>query len=320
MNRLLFITAAALSATAAFYSVTGLMTIFAAAPLSIAIMGSVLEFSKLVVASWLWRNWEHTRVGLKTYLTTAVILLICLTSLGTYAYLSAAHSTATGSSAAAIAQLERIDARLRDHESELTRTRGTIAQLDGALNEIISRSTGETSVQRALTIRKSQAAERRELAATVTALRDKIAALQTEREPLAAAVRTVETKTGPLRYIARLAGSDTPASLDTAIRLLILLIVAVFDPLAVLMFIAYNQSTTREQTEPESSTQDRPPEPIIPQPDQPVMVQDQLLEPPASQPEPDQPPELDQPPEPTTPQPYQPPVDWERDRKLEPLP
>lgn len=327
MTWLLLVAATALSATAAFYSVTGLMAIFAAAPVSIAIMGSVLEFSKLVVASWLWRNWSHTGLALKSYLTTAVILLIALTSLGTYGYLSAAHAEAGSTSASVTAQLQHIDAQLADQRAILDQNAAVVRQLDTALNEIIGRSTTAASVQRALAIRQSQAAERRELATSSTAIRDRIAELATARQPLAAAVRTVEAKAGPLQHIARLAGQDTQANTDTAIRLLIVLIVSVFDPLAVLMFIAYNQSVTRAaiQSTPQQDAQQRT---ELPQTN---TVESSTRE---DVPESTQPgiehviPESPHPPEtqsviPESPHPgRQPPStpDWERDRKLEPLP
>lgn len=323
MNWLLLAAAVSLSSVAAFYSVTGLMAIFSAAPVSIAIMGSVLEFSKLVVASWLWRNWDQTRLALKTYLTAAVVVLIMLTSLGTYGYLSAAHATATGTAATAAANLQLIDTRLAEQEAILRQNTAVIGQLDTALNEIISRSTSASTVQRALAIRQSQAAERREIAKSSAAASAVIASLQVERQTAATAMRAVETKAGPLQYIASLFGSGSQTSLDTAIRLLILLIVAVFDPLAVLMFIAYNQSVTRANRE-SATTVAHHTEPVTQQ-IQPVLQTTepvtQQIQPVLQTPEPDQPDDLEkpatldtQPQNPTT----QP--EWERDRKLEPLP
>ena len=88
---LLFVSAIALSATSAFYAVSGLVAIFAAAAIPIIVMGSMLEVSKLVVASWLYRNWKYTSVLLRSYFCIALTVLMLLTSMGIFGYLSKAH-------------------------------------------------------------------------------------------------------------------------------------------------------------------------------------------------------------------------------------
>ena len=85
------ITALGISAVAAFYSIVGLMAIFSASALSIAVMGIVLEIGKLITASWLYQNWKRVPFLLKSYLTIAVIILMFITSMGIFGYLSKAH-------------------------------------------------------------------------------------------------------------------------------------------------------------------------------------------------------------------------------------
>ena len=85
------LTALGISAVAAYYSIVGLMAIFSASAMSIAIMGVVLEIGKLITASWLYQNWKRVPFLLKSYLTLAVIVLMFITSMGIFGYLSKAH-------------------------------------------------------------------------------------------------------------------------------------------------------------------------------------------------------------------------------------
>ena len=91
INILALVSSIAIAGIAAWYSIIGLMAIFAASAVPIAIMGGVLEVGKLVTASWLYRNWRQTRFLLKTYLTIAVVVLSLITSMGIFGFLSKAH-------------------------------------------------------------------------------------------------------------------------------------------------------------------------------------------------------------------------------------
>lgn len=244
---LMFLCAFALSGAAAFYSIIGLMAIFAAAPTPIAIMGSILEISKLVIASWLYRNWKEVPVAMKGYLTSALVILMFLTSMGIFGFLSKAHmdqGVPLGDTAAKVAL---IDEKLTNEKENLNAARKAIAQLDEQVNQTISRTTSATddsAVSRSIAIRRGQARERAALTSDIGAAQSKIAKLTEERAPLATELRKVEAEVGPIKYIAALiyeedAGSET---LEKAVRWVTLLIVAVFDPLAVVLLIAANWS------------------------------------------------------------------------------
>jgi TolA-binding protein len=109
MTILVFLVAIAISAVAAYYSIVGLVTIFAAAAIPVAIMGSVLEIGKLVTATWLYRNWKDISWWLKTYLTSAVVVLMLITSMGIFGFLSKAHIEQTATANQNEAILERTD-------------------------------------------------------------------------------------------------------------------------------------------------------------------------------------------------------------------
>lgn len=127
---LTLLTALSISAVAIYYSVAGLMTIFAAAALPIMIMGGVLEIGKLVTAVWLHRYWHEAAWWLKTYLVTAVVVLMFITSMGIFGFLSRAHIEQTASAADGVAQIERIDAEIARNETVVSRAEQRIVELE----------------------------------------------------------------------------------------------------------------------------------------------------------------------------------------------
>lgn len=237
------VVAIAIAAVAAWYSIIGLMAIFAAAAIPIAIMGGVLEVGKLVTASWLYRNWKETPFLLKSYLTTAVAVLMLITSMGIFGFLSKAHIDQGIDSSDASAKIERLDKAIQSNTREVERAQGTLDAFDATLD----RYTALGYVTRGLDARKEQAEERE-------AMRDIIAKAEAEndqlfdkRAELTSEVRAFEVEVGPIKYIAELIYGEEKDNLDEAVRAVILLLIFVFDPLAVLLLIAANQSLVREQ-------------------------------------------------------------------------
>ena len=119
MTYLLFATALALSAVAAYYSIMGLVAIFAAAALPIFIMGSLLEVSKLVVASWLYRSWREIPFLMKSYFTVALVVLMMLTSMGIFGFLSKAHLDQAVPTGDVSAKLALIDEKIKTEKENL---------------------------------------------------------------------------------------------------------------------------------------------------------------------------------------------------------
>jgi len=293
INILLLVCAFILSSAAAYYSIAGLITIFSAAAIPIAVMGGALEVSKLVVTSWLYRNWKDTAFAMKAYFMTAIAILMLLTSMGIFGFLSKAHSDQGLISGDAAAKLALIDEKIKTEKENIDANRKIIAQLDLQVNETIARSStsantsggtntssnassgsGDAGVARSVAIRRSQAKERSAAQEAILSAQTKIGKYQEERAPIAAEVRKVEAEVGPIKYIAALIYGQEATSQETleqAVRWVIILIVAVFDPLAVLMFIAYNQTLMRkkEQVEPETLPE---PEPIVEEPPPPPVV------------------------------------------------
>ena len=242
MVYLTLITALAIAGVAAWYSIVGLMAIFAGAVIPIAIMGGVLEVGKLVTAAWLHQNWKKTRWWMKTYLTTAVFLLMFITSLGIFGFLSKAHlehSIATGgTNELQITQLER---QITRQQSTITDAERVLDQLDKAVETLISydRIRGRGG---SIAVRESQREERQGLNDQVEDAYESIEVLQTKLAPLQKERLEIEVEVGPLKYIAELIyGDEAEDYFDEAVRFVIILLIVTFDPLAVVLLLAATQ-------------------------------------------------------------------------------
>jgi archaellum component FlaC len=247
MSFLLFATAITLSAIAAFYAVAGLVAIFAASSIPIMIMGGALESAKLVVASWLYRNWKEIPVLMKTYFTIALVILMMLTSMGIFGYLSKAHLDQAVPTGDISAKLNLIDEKIKTQKENIDAARKQLSQLDQQVDQTLSRTTEASGVDRSVQIRRSQNRERTSLLREIETSQTEIAKLNQERAPIASEVRKVEAEVGPIKYIAALLYGDTLDDnlLESAVRIVIIMIVLVFDPLAVLMLIAWNREQSK---------------------------------------------------------------------------
>jgi hypothetical protein len=252
MTYILLATAVALSSVAAYYSIVGLMAIFAAAQIPIAIMGSTLEVAKIVTATWLKRNWKETPILLRTYFVVAIAVLMLITSAGIFGFLSKAYLEQNLVSGNVSAKVEIIDEKIKVSRENIEVNRKALKQLDDAVDQVMARSSSETGADKAVSIRRSQAKERARLLQEIEAEQKKISQFTEERAPLAAEIRKVEAEVGPIKYVAALLYDDAnnKETLDKSVRILILLIVFTFDPLAVLMFIAVAQAMKKKEPEP----------------------------------------------------------------------
>ena len=251
MTYLMFTVALSLSAIAAWYAVAGLTAIFAAAVIPIAIMGSLLEASKLVVASWLYQNWKKIPLLMKTYFTVALVILMLLTSMGIFGFLSKAHLDQAIPTGDVSAKLALIDEKIKTEKENVNANRKELTQLDAQVDQTISRTTEASGAERAINIRRSQQKDRARILSEIGTAQTKIAKLNEERAPIATEVRKVEAEVGPIKYIAALIyeGETNEDMLEKAVRFVTILIVIVFDPLAVLMLVGANWSLRNKDEE-----------------------------------------------------------------------
>ena len=231
--------ALSISAVAAYYSIVGLMAIFSAAAFSIAVMGVVLEIGKLVTASWLYQNWKTVPKILKYYLTSAVVILMFITSMGIFGYLSKSHIDAGTNTSQITVKLDRVNSRIASEQKTIDRAERQLVNLDKALERYVELG----AVSKGLDRRESQEEERTKLTNMVNKSQEKIDQYLDEKSEYELEIKNFEVEVGPLKYISALIyGDDALTFLENAVRWVILILVFVFDPLAVLLVVAANIS------------------------------------------------------------------------------
>ena len=253
-----FISAISISLIAAGYSILGLATLFAGAYVPIIAMGSALEVGKLVAASWLYHNWRRSiPKSLKIYLFSSIIILIFITSIGIFGFLSKAHLDQVKPTAGNTEQIELIDKKIKQEEKIIERAEKTLAQLDKALDVYIDKEY----VSRGLKERNKQKEERDLLNKSIDEAMAKIADLNNSKSSINIEQLKLEADVGPLKYVAELIyGDNAKDHFDSAVRIIILILIFVFDPLAVLLLIAANISLNQwrdKRDENKTDTMDR---------------------------------------------------------------
>ena len=237
---LTFLSAISISVIAAGYSIIGLATLFAGAVLPIIMMGSALEVGKLVAASWLYHNWNSNVPRLlKAYLFSAIIILIFITSMGNFGFLSKAHLDQVKPTSSNNIKIELLDNQIKSQQLIIDRSQKTLTLLDKALEVYIDKEF----VTRGLKERKKQEPERLELNTAIKEASNEIGKLSEEKGILSLEQNKIEAEVGPIKYVAELIyGENAENNFDSAVRIVILILIFVFDPLAVLLLIAANIS------------------------------------------------------------------------------
>jgi hypothetical protein len=246
---LTFLTAIALSGVAGYYSIVGLAAIFPGSYLPVMIMGSVLETSKLVTVSWLYNNWKQCPFLIKTYLCMAVAILMLITSMGIFGFLSKAHLEHSSDNAPLLNKIAILDEKIKTEKENVDANRKILKQYDEIVDQTMGRTTDEKGTDKAQAIRRTQQKDRSRILQEINQSQTVIAGYSEERAPLSNELKKTEADVGPIKYIAALLYSETVNAdiLDKAVRLVILLIIVVFDPLAVLLLIAANMSMRKPE-------------------------------------------------------------------------
>ena len=231
-----------LTCVGGYFSIVGLATIFAGAFWSVVTMATALELSKVVAASWIYRSWSIAPVLIRVYMIQSIIVLVFITSLGIFGYLSKAHVEQTinqgGNNEIRIEALQR---RIDRQSSIINDSQLVLGQLDDAVS-ILQEYDRIRGPEGAIAVRQSQAEERMALNETISQAYDAIEQINQDLLPLKQKQISLEAEIGPLKYIAELIyGKDSAAEyFDVAVRWIIILLVCVFDPLAIVMIISGN--------------------------------------------------------------------------------
>jgi len=250
LGLLTLLTSLTISSVAVYYSVSGLAAIFAGAYYPIIIMGTALEVGKLVTASWLHKNWTTAPRVLKAYLIVSVIVLMLITSLGIFGFLSRAHIEQGAPVGDIVAQIELLDEKISAKRNEIEQAKTALKNLDDVVGQFLAKGKDERSVAAANNARKNQQAERNKTSKAIEDAQKDINKLQEQKLPLTKQVRQIESEVGPIKYIAALMYGSNPGQnlLEKAVTWMILTIIFVFDPLAVLLLIASQISFAHKKT------------------------------------------------------------------------
>ena len=245
LTYLVFITGIAISTLAAYYSIIGLTSIFAGAFWPIIIMGSVLEVGKLVSTSWLYNNWKQAPFLIKAYLFTAIAVLMLITSMGIFGFLSKAHiEQQLQLNTGATEQVEILNNDITLQQERISDLDKQIKVIDDSINKMIEKGQTKSSLNAA----KQQKETRQSLVDEKKKETDKLSEIKSQRIKLDSEFKKIEAEVGPIKYVAELIyGSSDQQIVDKAIRFVIMLLIFVFDPLAILLLLAFNISVNRNK-------------------------------------------------------------------------
>jgi hypothetical protein len=245
LTLLVFTTGIAISAVAAYYSIIGLTTIFAGAFWPIIIMGSVLEVGKLVATSWLYNNWKQAPFLIKAYLFAAIGVLMLITSMGIFGFLSKAHiEQQLQLNTGVTEQVEIVNNDITFQQERIADLDKQIKIIDDSINKMIEKGQTKSSLSAA----KQQKETRQALVDEKKKETEKLSEMKSQRIKLESEFKKIEAEVGPIKYVAELIyGSSDQQIVDKAIRFVIMLLIFVFDPLAILLLLAFNISTANNK-------------------------------------------------------------------------
>ena len=248
-NLLTFLAALSTAGVAEWFSIVGIISIYAGAPYHAGlVLGVVLGFAKLITTSWLYRNWKEASWKLKTPLIYFLLALMMATSMGVFGFLTKSHLEQGAATIDNSAKVERLDQQITREKSIIADDEKIIAQLDASINSYI----GKDRTDKAVAIRKSQAPQRKQLRDDIDASQKKIDNYSEDKLKLTSEVRALSLEVGPIRYIAELfygTDGDQTAKIESAVKMFTLLIVSTLDPLAIILLIAANHTLLRRQNE-----------------------------------------------------------------------
>jgi len=259
------ISALSVSASAAVYSVTGLSMLFAGASTAVMIMASSLEVSKLVIASLLYQYWDKLNKILRTYLTIAAVVLILITSAGIYGYLSSAYQKTADQTSIVDSKIASLETKKKLYENtrngilqekqSLSELKGTLSK--GSTTQFTDRKGNLVVKSNNASIKQIESASKSDekLSAKLDVVNDSIFSLETKMLEIKTTA-VGESELGPLKYLSQLTG----VAMDRIINWYILVIIFVFDPLAIALVVAANfafaQLTRRVETPLEEKVED----------------------------------------------------------------
>lgn len=230
--------ALAISSVAGYFSIYGLGLVFSGAFWSAVVLGIALEIGKITSVSWLYRNWEHASNFLRFYLFVAILVLSFITGLGTFGFLSRAYIEQRSLiDSGAKSQIELIDSQLNQKKEQIKDVDNQLQITYNALNKLVD----SNQAARSINLADQQRRNVQNLTKTKSDLTQDLFKLQADQTKLKNANNQVEVEVGPIKYVAAIFfGNSDLETVDKTVRILIIIICFVFDPLAISLLIAAN--------------------------------------------------------------------------------
>ena len=242
---LLFLSGIAVSVVGAYYSILGLASLFAGAYWAVITMGVTLEVAKLVTVSWLYRNWNLDLLpqSIRAYLLSAVLMLMFITSIGIFGFLSKAHLDTAAPNSGNRLLVKNIERQIDSEKKAIEGAQKIVDQLDKALDKVIDKDADKGLIER-----QKQITERNRANNIIANSSKKITDLSNQKLKYDKDQLAIDKEVGPFKYVAEiLFGDADDGNLDRAVRFIIICLILVFDPLAVLMLVAVNVSIKEYQ-------------------------------------------------------------------------
>ena len=235
---ILFLSALSIAAVAAYFSITGLVAVFSASAIAIIVMGTVIEAGKLVAVSYVYRFWELIGFIQKSLMIMLIAGLMALTSIGIFGFLSKAHLEKVGPQEQYVIQIDRLEEKIGMERKKIERNQSVLDNLDQALDKYIELGF----VTRGLEQREEQSEQRAQVEGAIATSENKIDEYRNSISDIRSNIQDIELKVGPIKYIAEIIYGDGPEAIDKAVKILIIILVCMFDPLAIMLLICANHA------------------------------------------------------------------------------
>lgn len=251
---IVLLAAFALAGSAAYYSVFGLSKLFSSQALAIIILAGSLEASKLITASYLHRYWNDISLSIKSYLMIAVFILMCITSLGIYGFLVSAYQDTAykfENLETVISNLTTKKSRFETQLTQVTTEKEAVNKNINALTTALSNNVIQYTDRNGNQVIRTSSENRRAYELQLSSANERIEQLSTKQTALSDSITAVDfeiidlqtnsdvaAEIGPLKYIAKI----TDSTMDTVVNWLIILLIIVFDPLAIVLLISANKA------------------------------------------------------------------------------
>lgn len=242
---LMFLAAIFIAGISAYFSIFGLIALFSASPIAIAIAGGVTEFGKLVLVSYFYRFRKTITVFGKSIMTFIIATVMAVTSIGIFGFLSSAYLEHTNETSSYDNKIGRVESKINSQQNKLERNKNIIEDLDAAYEKYIEINY----ISRALEKREEQKEQREKIKTRIRDIEEQIGKLRDKKNSLESQKQRVEAQIGPIKYFAMAVFGENEDAIDKSVELMIILLIIILDPFAVTILVCANHAHVHRDDE-----------------------------------------------------------------------